>query len=799
MTQEPLDPDSIPHRKLNCDAIASEANLLRSTGISVADAGHAAWTNWQGLSAHYVAPEGQVLLNVLAPVSPRTLMVGGDMNAAADALAAFAEAATPLVAKLKQLEINARDFKIKIWGGITVARNDPDHPDYTTTGIASNMTVGEEDHLEWYEYEPWVTENNDRIDAVTATVQLLEDESAICIGVLQSMTADYAGVCAAPYESIPWKSAAEAGVSLPWGTKATLATSHESFVSNHLDPYAIGLAGPEDVKYLLQLLVGYNPKTDEWWDPKIYEAAGVAMATTVGALIVQPLDKALDKVQGAGDSSFDDPLDVASADYDATVGNAWQHVKDGLFGSAEDWALDPDKTAGEVSANAAGVAGAFVATPPGLLKLGATLTKLGIKIGKGDPVKDAAFSQAVQDALAATLTKTGGAATSLGKLAELPAKAMVDLLHEVAEALNKLDGRMPETSPGNRSPDEPDGPHDGNGGSEQKNSSEETPAAAEQGISSPGDGRTPSVATTSDEPSTPKAADTRQPPNEPGDRGPAEGIAEGRAPKMGVPAHDGGIENPVEVNPAKAVIGENPTITKHSAAFDESVEVRTGAEATRVVAAASQTAKLSELAADGVTFEKGELLTNTYKSTIDSHVKATFSNPDLDAETKQRILQNLEDLIEITLDERIALKEQVKASHTMGEIAAQDAIASQNAEVIVNGLETGKDSFDQIGLSKDGSTLIVAEGKGGTGTLSKTGRTLPDGTRVEQGSTLYFNDVFANDKALQDYFATHPDLVTGLANGSVKVSYQLVTATPSGKIKVKELVLNPEALDLTFR
>lgn len=119
--------------------------------------------------------------------------------------------------------------------------------------------------------------------------------------------------------------------------------------------------------------------------------------------------------------------------------------------------------------------------------------------------------------------------------------------------------------------------------------------------------------------------------------------------------------------------------------------------------------------------------------------------------------------------------------------------------MIVNGLETGKDSFDQIGLSKDGSTLIVAEGKGGTGTLSKTGRTLPDGTRVEQGSTLYFNDVFANDKALQDYFATHPDLVTGLANGSVKVSYQLVTATPSGKIKVKELVLNPEALDLTFR
>lgn len=78
----------------------------------------------------------------------------------------------------------------------------------------------------------------------------------------------------------------------------------------------------------------------------------------------------------------------------------------------------------------------------------------------------------------------------------------------------------------------------------------------------------------------------------------------------------------------------------------------------------------TELAADGVTFEKGELLTNTYKSTIDSHVKATFSNPDLDAETKQRILQNLEDLIEITLDERIALKEQVKASHTMGEIAA---------------------------------------------------------------------------------------------------------------------------------
>ncbi|MBS3178920.1 MULTISPECIES: hypothetical protein [unclassified Pseudoclavibacter] len=61
---------------------------------------------------------------------------------------------------------------------------------------------------------------------------------------------------------------------------------------------------------------------------------------------------------------------------------------------------------------------------------------------------------------------------------------------------------------------------------------------------------------------------------------------------------------------------------------------------------------------------------------------------------------------------------------------------------------------------------------------------------------MYFNDVFRVDKQLQQHLAENPALAEGLADGSIKVSYQLVKAKGTGDVTVQEIVLNPDALDL---
>ncbi|MCC2314203.1 hypothetical protein [Cellulomonas xiejunii] len=101
-----------------------------------------------------------------------------------------------------------------------------------------------------------------------------------------------------------------------------------------------------------------------------------------------------------------------------------------------------------------------------------------------------------------------------------------------------------------------------------------------------------------------------------------------------------------------------------------------------------------------------------------------------------------------------------------------------------------------MGLSPERQELIFVEAKGGSSQLSTTGRLLPDGTRAPQGSTAYLNDIARVDTTFQDWLRANPDVPQGLADGRVTARYQLVHATPGGKVRIFELQLDRATLDI---
>ncbi|MFT4051405.1 MAG: hypothetical protein QM677_04050 [Microbacterium sp.] len=142
----------------------------------------------------------------------------------------------------------------------------------------------------------------------------------------------------------------------------------------------------------------------------------------------------------------------------------------------------------------------------------------------------------------------------------------------------------------------------------------------------------------------------------------------------------------------------------------------------------------------------------------------------------------------------------------MGEEAERDVLRALDADIVVDGRGAGANRFDDVTLStrhteSDGlgaghRRLYIAEAKGGTAGLSETGRKLPDGTRAPQGSTAYFNDLFAADQKFQEYLTEHPDIAKGLADGTIDVKYLLIRADTHGAIHTEELLLDPNTLDL---
>ncbi|SIT89012.1 hypothetical protein [Microbacterium sp. RU33B] len=210
-------------------------------------------------------------------------------------------------------------------------------------------------------------------------------------------------------------------------------------------------------------------------------------------------------------------------------------------------------------------------------------------------------------------------------------------------------------------------------------------------------------------------------------------------------------------------------------------------------ARADAVARLDEL---GIRVAPSDLNVGSIDKTIARLRADVTSDFDLTPDQLAERIEALNVLQRTAWEDRVTLTAQVDASEHLGDVAAQDVIHSLDADVVVDGRGAPSGQFDQVGLTRSGDTLIVAEAKGGSSTLGN-GRNV-HGVQALQGSTAYFNEIFRIDPQLQSYLAQNPDVVRGLMDGSIELRYLLVTAKTGTSVKIENLVLDPAVLRLSL-
>jgi len=111
-----IDPDKIPQFTGDCDDLDTDASALSGDAASVRTTGSSVHTTFQGLSAHYQAPEAVRLFATTKPVETRADAMADDIEKVSAALGSYATEVRPLAEKLKQLKIDAQTFVTSVEG-----------------------------------------------------------------------------------------------------------------------------------------------------------------------------------------------------------------------------------------------------------------------------------------------------------------------------------------------------------------------------------------------------------------------------------------------------------------------------------------------------------------------------------------------------------------------------------------------------------------------------------------------------------------------------------------------------------
>ncbi|MEU4384964.1 DNA/RNA non-specific endonuclease [Promicromonospora sp. NPDC023805] len=117
-----IDPAGIPGapgaQKLDPHAVDDAADDLRADAARIRDEGAEVPRAWQGLAAHYEAPEAGQLLAVMDPVGRTTDNFAEDLERVAAALASFAMDLREVKARFDQVRFDAVAFRNKIAGNL---------------------------------------------------------------------------------------------------------------------------------------------------------------------------------------------------------------------------------------------------------------------------------------------------------------------------------------------------------------------------------------------------------------------------------------------------------------------------------------------------------------------------------------------------------------------------------------------------------------------------------------------------------------------------------------------------------
>lgn len=116
-------PGDIPEPQANETALGFAARRMRTWGESIHTDTEDAQTTWQGLSAHYNAPEEEVLFAAMDPAVGWSEDLQTDLSAVADVLEDYVEAVSTAKSELAALKTRAKDFVAQfedsdVWWGL---------------------------------------------------------------------------------------------------------------------------------------------------------------------------------------------------------------------------------------------------------------------------------------------------------------------------------------------------------------------------------------------------------------------------------------------------------------------------------------------------------------------------------------------------------------------------------------------------------------------------------------------------------------------------------------------------------
>ncbi|MFF4226037.1 hypothetical protein ACFYZH_24665 [Streptomyces abikoensis] len=114
MNSSPIDPISIPHFTGNVDALVGDIAALAKDASDIRATGTDTHASFQGLSAHYEAPEAGQLLHSTLPVRERAAHFADELNKVKSALSEYAAEVRPIVLELDRLREQAVAFRASI-------------------------------------------------------------------------------------------------------------------------------------------------------------------------------------------------------------------------------------------------------------------------------------------------------------------------------------------------------------------------------------------------------------------------------------------------------------------------------------------------------------------------------------------------------------------------------------------------------------------------------------------------------------------------------------------------------------
>lgn len=115
-------PDAIPYPGTSVEILEEAAADMRKAAGEISEGGSGIEASWQGLQAHYRAPEAEDLFSAMEPVRTRGETIHDDLVTVAGALETFAEAAAHAKKHLWRLREEARAFVAEVgddpeWSG----------------------------------------------------------------------------------------------------------------------------------------------------------------------------------------------------------------------------------------------------------------------------------------------------------------------------------------------------------------------------------------------------------------------------------------------------------------------------------------------------------------------------------------------------------------------------------------------------------------------------------------------------------------------------------------------------------